>query len=59
MNESDLKRLRREARKKGVEKKVEAFRREHIEKNRAEHVRLTKAIYVELLVTCAPTSKDI
>jgi sensor domain CHASE-containing protein len=53
MSESVLKRLRQKARKE-VERKVEALRREQIEKEITEHVRLTKVIYVELLVSRTP-----
>jgi hypothetical protein len=38
MSESALERLRQEARQKEVERKVEAFRKEQIEKERTEHV---------------------
>jgi hypothetical protein len=46
MTESALKRLRREAREKEVERKLEAFRRKQIEKERAEQVQLIVMIYV-------------
>jgi 2-iminoacetate synthase ThiH len=36
MSESVLERLRRETRKKEVERKAEAFKREYIEKEKAE-----------------------
>jgi hypothetical protein len=54
-----LERLRREAREKEVEKKVEAFKREQIVKKRIKHVQLIGAIYVELLTSCAPTIEEI
>jgi hypothetical protein len=38
MSESALKRLRQEVKEKEVERKVEAFRREQIEKGRAKEV---------------------
>jgi hypothetical protein len=38
MNESALKKLRQEARKKEVERKTKVLRREQIEKEREEHV---------------------
>jgi hypothetical protein len=38
MSENVLERLRREAKEKEVQRKVEAFRREQIEKKRAKHV---------------------
>jgi hypothetical protein len=50
-SESALERLRWEAREKEVERKVKAFRREHIEKKRAKHVWLFKVIYVKPLVS--------
>jgi hypothetical protein len=56
MNDNDLKRLRQEARNKEVERKVEAFGREQIEKEIMKHVQLTIVIYVELLASCAPTT---
>jgi hypothetical protein len=31
----------------------------NILKKKAEHVRLTRAIYVELFASCAPTTKEI
>ncbi len=58
MSENTLERLRQEARKKEVERKAEAFKREHIEKKKVEYVQLTKAIYVELLVSHTPTIKE-
>jgi len=56
MSESALEKLKQEAREKKIEKKVEAFRREQIEREKVEHVRLTGAIYIELLALHAPTS---
>jgi hypothetical protein len=56
MSESALERLNQEAREKEVEKKAKAFRRDQSEKKRVEQVRLSKAIYVELLASHAPTS---
>jgi hypothetical protein len=38
MNESALKRLRQEARKKEVEKKPKAFRKEQIEKEKTKDI---------------------
>jgi hypothetical protein len=59
MSESALERLRTKVRKKDVERKVETFRREQIEKKIVEHVRLIGAIYVELLTSCTPTVEEI
>ncbi len=59
MSESALKRLRQEVKEKEVERKVEAFRREQIEKGRAKEVWLTGAIYVELFISCALIAKEI
>jgi hypothetical protein len=53
MNESFLKKLRRKGERK-LARNVEAFRREQIERERAKH----KAIYVELLASCAPITKE-
>ncbi len=59
MSESALERLRWEAREKGVGRKAETFRKKQIEKEKAEHVQLTKVIYVGPLVSRVPTTKDI
>ncbi len=59
MSENVLERLRREAKEKEVQRKVEAFRREQIEKKRAKHVWLIGAIYVEPLASRTPTTEDI
>jgi hypothetical protein len=59
MSERTLKKLRQEVREKEVEKKVEAFSKEHIEKKKAEHVQLIGTIYVKLLTSCTPTTKEI
>ncbi len=45
MSESALNRLR-EVKEKEVEREVEIFRKEHIEKKKTEHVQLIGAIYV-------------
>lgn len=58
MNESTLEKLKQEAWKKEVERKIEAFRRERIEIERAEHVQLVGTIYVELIVSHTPTTKE-
>jgi hypothetical protein len=44
MNESALEKLRWEARKKKLERKAKAFKREQIKKERVEHVSLIGAI---------------
>ncbi len=59
MSESVLERLRQEVKEKEVERKVKAFRKEHIQKERAEQVRLTKTIYVEPFASCTPIAKEI
>ncbi len=59
MNESALERLRQETKKKEVEKKPKAFKKEHIEKENAKEVWLTRAIYVESLASCAHIIKEI
>jgi hypothetical protein len=41
-----------------LERKIEVFRRDQIEKNRAKQVRLIGIIYVEPLAFCAPTTKE-
>jgi hypothetical protein len=58
MSENTLERLRWEARDNEVERKAEAFKREQIEKKRAKHVQLIGAIYVELLASHTPTTKE-
>ncbi len=58
MSESALKRLRQESRKE-VGKKPKAFKKEQIEKERAEEVWLTRAIYVELFVSRTHIAKEI
>jgi hypothetical protein len=58
MNESTLERLRWKTKEKEVDEKVEAFRKEQIEKKSVEHVWLTKAIYVEPLASRAPIAKE-
>jgi hypothetical protein len=50
MSESTLDRLRQEVKKKELERKAKAFRREQIEKERMEQVRLTRVIYVDPLL---------
>ncbi len=59
MNENALERLRQKTRDKGVERKIEAFRREQIEKEKEEQVQLIGAIYVELFTSCTPIAKKI
>jgi len=59
MSESTLKNLRQEARKSELERKVEAFKREQIERERVEQVQLIRTIYVEPLTSHAPTTKEI
>jgi hypothetical protein len=59
MNESAFKRLRWEVKKNEVERKVEAFRKEHIEKKKTIQVWLIKAIYVELFASHTPIAKEI
>ncbi len=54
MIESVLKKLKWEVGERKLERKVEAFKIEQIEKERAKH----KAIYVELLASHAPTVKE-
>ncbi len=57
MSESTLEWLRWKAKKKEVERKVKTFKREQIEKEKAEHVWLTREIYVEPLGSRAPIIK--
>jgi hypothetical protein len=59
MSESALNRLRREVKEKEVEREVEIFRKEHIEKKKTKHVQLIGAIYVELFASRTPTTKEI
>ncbi len=59
MSESALDMLRREAREKEFEKKVEASRKEQIEKERAKWVHLTRTICIEPLASCEPIIEDI
>ncbi len=59
MNESALERLRWEAKEKEVERKVEAFRREHIEKKKKKQVQITGMIYVKLLASCVTITEEI
>jgi hypothetical protein len=56
MSESALKRLRQEIKEKEVERKVETFRKEQIEKKKVKHVQKTGAIYVEPFVSHTPTT---
>jgi hypothetical protein len=58
MNESGLKKLKWEAREKELEKKAKAFRREQVERERVQHVKLIGAIYVEPLASHAPITKE-
>jgi hypothetical protein len=51
MNEITLDRLRREAKEKEFERKNQSARRQQIGKEKVERVKLTKAIYVEPLVS--------
>jgi hypothetical protein len=59
MSESALEKLRQKIRERKLERKAKAFRREQIEREKVEQVRLTKTIYVELLASFAPTTKEI
>jgi hypothetical protein len=54
MSESALQKLRGKTRERELEKKVEAFRREQIKRERIKHVRLIGAIYGKVLALCAP-----
>jgi hypothetical protein len=53
MNECAFKKLKREARERELERKVEAFKRKKVERERAEQVKLIGTIYVESLVSHA------
>ncbi len=57
MSESTLKNLRQEARKRELERKVEAFKREQIERERVEQVQLIGTIYVEPLTSLCTYNK--
>jgi len=59
MSDNALKKLKQKAREKELEKKVEAFRKEQVERKRTKQVRLTRTIYVEPLASCALTTKKI
>jgi hypothetical protein len=50
--------VKKEIKEKEVERKVEAFRREHIEKKKVKHVWLIGAIYVEAFASHTPTTKE-
>jgi len=54
MSESTSEKLKQEARKRELERKVEAFRREEVERERMEQVKLIGVIYVEPLASRAP-----
>jgi hypothetical protein len=51
--------LRREARKREYERKVEIARKEQVEKETAEQVRLIGAIYIEPLASQKPLEEEI
>jgi len=59
MSESILEKLKQKAREKELKKKVKAFKRKQIERERMEQVRLIGAIYVEPLALHAPIVKEI
>jgi hypothetical protein len=59
MSESTLEKLKQEARERELERKVEAFRREQVEREKVEQVKLIGVIYVELLASHAPIVEEI
>jgi hypothetical protein len=58
MSESTSEKLKQEARKRELERKVEAFRREEVERERMEQVKLIGVIYVEPLASRAPIAEE-
>jgi hypothetical protein len=59
MSENTLEKLKQKARERVLEKKVEAFRKEQVERKRMKQVRLTRAIYAKSLASCALTIEEI
>jgi hypothetical protein len=57
MSESTLEELKRETKERELKKKVATFRREQVEKEIVEEIRLTGGIYVKPLASHAPTTK--
>ncbi len=59
MSEKTLEKLRKEAREREYERKVEIARKEQVEKERAEQVCLIGAIYIEPLALRKPLEEEI
>jgi hypothetical protein len=58
MSENTLGKLKWETREKELERKVESFIKEQVEKEKMKHVRLIGTMYVEPLALHSPTSKE-
>lgn len=56
MNDSALEKLKRETRERKLERKIKATRKEQVERERVEQVHLIRAISIEPLVLCEPTT---
>jgi hypothetical protein len=59
MSESALNKLKREARERDFKRKAEVIRREHVEREKVEHVQLTRTIYVEPLALHEPIKEEV
>jgi hypothetical protein len=59
MSESALDKLRREANERGFERKVEAIKKEQVEREGVKQVHLIGAIYIELVASREPTKEEI
>jgi hypothetical protein len=58
MSESTSEKLKQEARKRELERIVEVFRREQVEREKTEQVQLIRVIYVEPLASRAPIVEE-
>ncbi len=59
MSENTLDKLKKKARERELEKKVETTMREQVERERAKHVRLIGAIYIKPLALHEPIIEEL
>jgi hypothetical protein len=59
MTENALDKLKKEAKERKLERKIETTRRKQVEKDKVKHVGLTGAIYIEPLASCELIAKEL
>jgi hypothetical protein len=59
INESTLDKLKKEAREREFEKKVETTMREQVDRERAKHISLIGVIYIKPLALHEPTIEEL